>query len=201
MPPTKKPSTKQSKKKTKTTKAPAPAPAPAPVPAEVEEVSSPKSKTDDILNYAEEFESLSTALKDAMTLIKGLSSHVTKLEKQIAKDKKVVDKELKKKNKNAKKTDRVLNGFSKPGPVSDELKKFFDLGKDELIARTEITKKVTSYCQEHNLQNEKDKRIIKPNKDLKKLLRLNDKDELTYFNLQKYMKIHFPNKDGVFVHL
>ena len=94
-----------------------------------------------------------------------------------------------------------MNGFSKPGPVSDELKKFFDLGKDELIARTEITKKITSYCVEHNLQNEKDKRIIKPNKDLKKLLRLNDKDELTYFNLQKYMKIHFPNKDGVFVHL
>ena len=94
MPPTKKPSTKQPKKKTKSTKSPAPAPAPAPVPApvEVEEVSSPKSKTDDILNYAEEFESLSAALKDAMTLIKGLSSHVTKLEKQIAKDKKVVDK-------------------------------------------------------------------------------------------------------------
>ena len=117
------------------------------------------------------------------------------------KDKKIIDKELKKKNKNGNKTDRVLNGFSKPGPVSDELKKFFDLNKDELVARTEITKKITAYCVEHNLQNEKDKRIIKPNKDLKKLLRLNDKDELTYFNLQKYMKIHFPNKDGEFIYL
>ena len=36
------------------------------------------------------------------------------------------------------------SGFAKPGPVSDELRKFLSLGKDELIARTDVTKKINS---------------------------------------------------------
>ena len=91
-----------------------------------------------------------------------------------------------------------LNGFSKPGPVSDDLRKFLSLGKEDLIARTEVTKKITVYCQEHKLQNEKDKRIIFPDKVLTKLLNIPKGEELTYFNLQKYMKVHFPNKEGVY---
>ena len=173
-----------------------------PEPVKVESISvkvEPEIPNLQILDYSKEFETLSESLKNALSLVKDLTTQVNKLQKQIAKDKKGVDKELKKKNK-TKKTDRVLNGFSKPGPVSAELKKFFDLDKDEKIARTEVTKKITAYCVKHKLQNEKDKRIIKPNKELKKLLRLKDKDELTYFNLQKYMKIHFPNKDGVYIH-
>ena len=55
-----------------------------------------------------------------------------------------------------------------------------------------------NYCKEHNLQNLDDKRIILPDKSLQKLLRIKKSDQLTYFNLQKYMKIHFPNKDGVY---
>ena len=194
MPPSKKITPKQLKKKVKSVpKKEIIAPTPEPV------ETSPKEEQKEILDYSKEFETLSESLKNALLLIKDLTIQVNKLQKQIAKDKKGVDKELKKKTK-PKKTDRVLNGFSKPGPVSDELKKFFDLDKDEKIARTEVTKKITAYCVKHKLQNEKDKRIIKPNKELKKLLRLKDKDELTYFNLQKYMKIHFPNKDGVYIH-
>ena len=93
------------------------------------------------------------------------------------------------------------SGFAKPGPVSDELRSFLGLGKDELIARTEVTKKITEYCKEHNLQNGPDKRVINPDKTVMKLLRLDKNSEpLTFFNLQKYMKVHYPNKDGVYVH-
>jgi chromatin remodeling complex protein RSC6 len=92
------------------------------------------------------------------------------------------------------------SGFAKPGPVSDELRSFLKLGKDELIARTEVTKKITQYCKEHNLQKEEDKRTIHVDAPLRKLLRLSKGDELTFFNLQKYMKIHYPNKDGEYVH-
>ena len=35
-------------------------------------------------------------------------------------------------------------------------------------------------------------------KPLRDLLRLKKTDELTFFNLQKYMKVHFPNKEGVY---
>ena len=92
------------------------------------------------------------------------------------------------------------SGFAKPGKVSDELATFLGLGKDELIARTEVTKRITKYCQERNLQKEEDKRTIHADKSLKDLLRLKKGDELTFFNLQKYMKVHYPNKEGVFIH-
>ena len=64
--------------------------------------------------------------------------------------------------------------------------------------RTEVTKKITTYCQERGLQKESDKRIILPDKALAKLLRITKDDNLTYFNLQKYMMVHFPNKEGIY---
>ena len=57
---------------------------------------------------------------------------------------------------------------------------------------------VDDYCKEHKLQKEEDKRVLIPDATLSKLLRLKKGDELTFFNLQKYMKVHFPNKEGVF---
>jgi chromatin remodeling complex protein RSC6 len=43
---------------------------------------------------------------------------------------------------------------------------------------------------QQNLQNAKNRRIIHPDAKLKQLLKVNN-DELTYFNLQKYLKFHF----------
>ena len=99
--------------------------------------------------------------------------------------------------------EKPLNGFSKPGNVSDELREFLGLGSDELIARVDVTKAITKYCNDNKLTNKEDKRILIPDKKLSKLLRIDSKTDgdLTYFNLQKYLKIHFPNKDGEFVSL
>ena len=91
------------------------------------------------------------------------------------------------------------SGFAKPGPISDELRKFLNLPKDELISRTHVTKRITAYCKEHGLQQEEDKRKINPDATLTKLLRWKKGDDpVTFFNLQKYMKVHYPNKDGVY---
>ena len=121
----------------------------------------------------------------------------SKLEKRVAKEGRLLAKKA-----NGKKKRRVTNGgpsgLSKPGPVSDDLRSFLGLGKDELIARTEVTRRVTEYCRKNGLQDQKDKRILLPDKKLKTLLHLKKGDELTFFNLQKYMKVHFPNKEGVF---
>ena len=59
------------------------------------------------------------------------------------------------------------------------------------MARTEVTKYLTSYIKEHSLQYAEDKRKIKPDKKLAKLLNLKKDDQVTYFNLQKYMSPHF----------
>ena len=152
-------------------------------------------------NYKLQITELTNQLKQVQQILRTSLTSIVTLEKQINKDKKVLEKELKKKKTKKNNGERSLNGFSKPGEISQELKEFFNLDKEEKVARTEITKKITTYCLQHNLQNEKDKRIILPDKSLKKLLRINDGEELTYFNLQKYMKIHFPNKDGVYIHM
>jgi len=86
------------------------------------------------------------------------------------------------------------SGFAKPGPISDELAKFLGLTKGDLVARTEVTKKITAYCKAHDLQKKEDKRQIVADAPLRKLLRLEKTDELTFFNLQKYMKVHYPKK-------
>ena len=120
-----------------------------------------------------------------------------KLEKRVAKDQRAVQKRVNGKRRRTN-PNASPSGFSKPGPVSDELRTFLKLGKDELIARTEVTKRINAYCKEHGLQGKEDKRVLKPDKTLTKLLRIGKGDELTFFNLQKYMKVHFPNKEGVY---
>lgn len=173
------------------TPAPTPAPAPTPTPTVVE---TPQDVVD---NYADEFTHLTTQLRTLMGTLKELTAYTQKLEKRVARDQKAVQKRVNGKRRRAPGSGQP-SGFSKPGPVSDELRSFLKLGKDELIARTEVTKRINAYCKAKGLQGEKDKRILKADKTLKTLLRLGPKDELTFFNLQKYMKVHFPNKEGVF---
>ena len=170
-----------------------------PVPTPVQETIKPVDiiePADTISNYGEEFTHLLGQLRTLQTTLKELTIYTTKLEKRVAKDQKAVQKRVTGKRKRT--GNGQPSGFSKPGPVSDELRAFLKLGKDELIARTQCTKRINAYCKEHGFQDEKDKRILKPDTKLSKLLRIKKGDELTFFNLQKYMKIHFPNKEGVY---
>ena len=149
--------------------------------------------------YDAEFSAISEQLKAALALVKDLTVKFNALEKRVNRDRKVMDKKMKGRVKRVKDPNAPPSGFAKPGPVSDELRKFLGLGKDELISRTQVTKKFTEYCKAHDLQNGPDKRVIYPDKTVMKLLRLDKNSEaLTFFNLQKYMKVHYPNKDGVF---
>ena len=74
--------------------------------------------------------------------------------------------------------------------ISDELAVFFGKDIGTLMARTDVSKQIHEYVIQQKLQNEKNRRIIHPDAKLKKLLNVNN-DELTYFNLQKYLKFHF----------
>ena len=150
-----------------------------------------------VSNYADEFTHLLGQLRTLQTTLKDLTVYTQKLEKRVARDQKAVQKRVNGKRRRAPGSGQP-SGFSKPGPVSDELRSFLKLGKDDLIARTDVTKRINAYCKEKGLQGEKDKRVLNADKALRTLLRLGKNDELTFFNLQKYMKIHFPNKEGVY---
>ncbi len=59
------------------------------------------------------------------------------------------------------------------------------------MARTEVTREINSYIRAHKLQDPKNGRRILADAKLRKLLKLKKDDELTYFNLQRYMSPHF----------
>ena len=171
---------------------------PTPAPVEPEIIATPEAPTTELTVYSDEFTHILGQLKTLQTTLKELTIYTTKLEKRVAKEQKVLHKKAQGKGKRKNAGNKSPSGFSKPGPISDELRTFLGVGKDELVARTEVTKKINTYCREKGLQDKNDKRKLLPDKTLTKLLRIGKGDELTFFNLQKYMKVHFPNKDGVF---
>jgi chromatin remodeling complex protein RSC6 len=87
---------------------------------------------------------------------------------------------------------RAPSGFAKPALISKELCSFLGVETGTEMARTEVTKHLTTYIKEHNLQDQANKRKILPDSKLQKLLNVTPSDEVTYFNLQKFMKVHFP---------
>lgn len=150
------------------------------------------------VSYVSEFTDLIKMADDFLQMARSFKARVTKLEKSVAKDRKVLEKKSRGKRRRVHNPDAPPSGFAKPGPVSDELRKFLNLGKDQLIARTEVTKAINVYCKQNSLQDESDKRKILPDTSLRKLLKMKKSDDLTFFNLQTYLKFHFPNKEGVY---
>ena len=176
-------------------------PEPVKVEAPVSEQAKVVTPASEILNdtpYDTEFSGLLKDLDSALSLMKDLRGRIAKLEKQVHRDTKATNKKLKGRKKRVIDPNAEPSGFAKPGPVSVELGKFLGLKKDELISRTNVTKRINAYCRENKLQLESDKRKIIPDAPLKKLLKMKTGDELTFFNLQTYMKKHFPNKEGMF---
>ena len=108
---------------------------------------------------------------------------------------KVFSRELKNAQKNSKKRrttgNRQPSGFVKPTRISDELAKFLGKAVGSEMARTEVSKEINAYIREKGLQDKENGRKIHPDASLSKLLALGSGDELTYFNLQRYMKHHF----------
>ena len=175
--------------------APAPVSEPAPVPEPVySEASVSVASTEPQITLESQFNDLNSKLAALKTLEAEIVGDLRRLQKTVTRHLK----EVTKKNKRRTKVDpedkqkRAPSGFAKPTIISDELCEF--LGKDHgsEMARTEVTKELTKYIKQYNLQDEKDRRKILPDPKLKKLLNIQDGQEVTYFNLQKYMKVHFP---------
>ena len=86
---------------------------------------------------------------------------------------------------------RANNAFLIQRPLTDELAAFMGLKSGEKRSQTEVTKFISGYVKQHNCFDPNFKRRILPNAALGKLLRVSDKDEVTYLNLQSFLKVHF----------
>jgi len=86
---------------------------------------------------------------------------------------------------------RANNAFLKLRPISDELAGFMGLPAKSQKSQTDVTKFVSTYVKTHNCFDPQFKRRIIPDAKLAKLLRVKDGQEVTYLNLQSFLKVHF----------
>jgi chromatin remodeling complex protein RSC6 len=90
---------------------------------------------------------------------------------------------------------RANNAFLKLRPISDELSSFMGLPAKSQKSQTDVTKFVATYVREHKCFDPSFKRRIIPDAKLAKLLRAKDGQEVTYLNLQSFLKVHFLKTD------
>lgn len=184
--------TKATKKATKKA-----APKKEEAPVVVPEVTNEVVETPVVSSPADDAVSLSAQMSELMTVFQRLSvearaaaTKLRALDKQYQRTIRVAQKSSNKKRKNSG-APRAPSGFVKPTLISKELASFLNKPHGSEMARTEVTKEINSYIRANQLQDKKNGRIIKPDTKLANLLKIGKNDELTYFNLQKYMSPHF----------
>ena len=118
--------------------------------------------------------------------------------KSYARERRDYDKNLARERRRARKDPnrkkREPSGFAVATDISDKLCDFLGVPKGTQLSRTDVTRKVTTYIREKNLQISNNRRAFKPDKALKGILGdLQDVDKekgFTYFNLQRYITPH-----------
>jgi upstream activation factor subunit UAF30 len=128
-------------------------------------------------------------LQQISVSISALKAEYRALEKKWTREVKTAQKQTNRRKRKA--GNRAPSGFVKPTKISDELASFLGKTKGTEMARTDVTREINTYIRENKLQDSSNGRKINPDKKLATLLKLKTTDELTYFNLQKYMSPHF----------
>jgi chromatin remodeling complex protein RSC6 len=145
---------------------------------------------------------LAESFGELLGQLQALRSQLTSVTGQVRALQKRADRELKQAHKASKKRarrtgNRAPSGFVKPTKISSELASFLGKPKGTEMARTEVTREINKYIRANNLQDKSNGRVILADSKLRKLLKLKKDDELTYFNLQRYMSPHFAKNTKV----
>ena len=128
-------------------------------------------------------------LQQMSSLLSSLKTEFRSLEKKWSRELKSVKKQSSRRKRKA--GNRAPSGFVKPTRISDELASFLGKESGTEMARTAVTRDINAYIRLHNLQDTTNGRKINPDVKLAALLKLGKEDELTYFNLQRFMSPHF----------
>lgn len=143
-------------------------------------------------NYMQQHTELFDGFQNVSDTICQLKSHIQSVQMQLRNLERVLKRDVKQVEKQARiskvKQNRKPSGFATPSKISDELCDFLGKPHGTELARTEVTQSIIKYIQENKLSKSRD---ILPDDKLAKLLNTTKKDNVTYFNLQKYMNIHF----------
>ena len=178
----------------KAAKATKSAPVSAPVSAPISEVALPSGVPSEVpvidaVTLSSKLGDFASKIQQVAALLTSMKSDYKTLEKTVARELKQATKGSGKKRKTS--ANKSPSGFVKPTKISDELIKFLGKEADTEMSRVEVSKEITRYINEHKLKDEKCGRQINPDAKLSKLLKINKDEILTFFNLQRYLKIHF----------
>ena len=183
-------------KKEKKVKATASAPV-VTVPTTVESVAAVPTQSSDALlsKLTETLKALSadfsSKVREAVKATQEAAKQAKREQRDSKKKKRKSPEEMTPEERKAYEARRANNAFLVQRPLTDELCAFMGLKAGEKRSQTEVTKFISEYVKSHSCFDPKFKRRILPNAALAKLLRVDDKTEVTYLNLQKFLKVHF----------
>ena len=147
-----------------------------------------------------ESSSLTTKMSEISAKLQLMTTSLSAVRSDYKLLEKLVSRELKNAQKNSRKKKSLKNrqpsGFVKPTLISDELAQFLGKTLGTEMARTDVSKEINQYIRLNSLQDKSNGRKIIPDNKLATLLKITGDDELTYFNLQRYMKHHFIKVDN-----
>ena len=137
---------------------------------------------------------LSTRVREAVKAVQEAAKSAKREARDSKKKKKVDPATLTPEQREAWEKRRANNAFLVQRPLTEELCHFMGLKSGETRSQTQVTKFISEYVKTHSCFDPSFKRRILPNAALAKLLRVGDKDEVTYLNLQSFLKVHFVKK-------
>ena len=164
--------------------------APAAAPTATAPIDTSEADAADLAAQSTEFLS---KINQLGSLLAALKTEYRSLEKKWSREIKSAQKTNAKRKR--KSGNRQPSGFVKPTKISDELAKFLEKPVGSEMARTDVTREINKYIRSHSLQDKANGRKINPDAKLQTLLKLKKTDELTYFNLQRYMSPHFAKSE------
>jgi chromatin remodeling complex protein RSC6 len=173
-----------------------PTPAPAAVAAPVQAAPVETRSADEVLSSLQE--TLKTLKSELSSKLAAVSHELVEVSKAVKRElrnskrrRKVDPATLSPEERTAWEARRKNNAFLKMRPLTDEMCTFMGIAAKSQRSQTDVTKFVSSYVKQHSCFDPSFKRRILPDAKLAKLLRTKDKDEVTYLNLQKYLKVHY----------
>lgn len=162
------------------------------------EVTTPEVEIDpmtrQLTSIAELIETLAKTSKSLTLEMKALTKDVNKL--RVSKS--VGGKKHKQKREVDPDAPHKMGALEKPVPITEELSDFLELTRGEMYSRQVITKSINKYVKDNDLQNPENRRyiLLESEAGLKLKALLRDPDQpLTFFNIQRYLKPHYPKSE------
>ena len=170
---------------------------PAPVAEPVTEQASQQVNEEDTGSenlLSEITQSIQLAYSSQKSLLNNIKSFNKSYKKEIKDLKKLQRKSKRGNKKDPHRQKRAPSGFAVPSKISSEMCQFLGIPSGTQLSRTDVTRKLTAYIRQQNLQVPTNRRSFIPDNQLGSILgplKPMDVDKgYTYFNLQRYITPH-----------